>query len=133
MPYVAVLGGQEFDAIMTNEPNVVDLYWEGEDPPIDGFEVDAPGFLVRHTPPVELDALYQVQWYCEYRGEPFKVQTDLGDKLVLYYLGGNINKAHELGLRIEELLVATGVVPRCEVVNLREVRTQMRLEVIHAD
>jgi hypothetical protein len=125
MSYVAVLGGREYEANLTVDDDVVDLYWENGEPPIAGFVADEPGFYIRPTRQVDLDYLYEIEWYCEYRGEPFKVQTDYGDELSLYYLGGDINKARELGLSIEEPLVAVGVVPRDQVENLREVRTRL--------
>jgi hypothetical protein len=125
MPYVATLGGQEFEAYPTVTPGVVDLYWDGDRPPASGFEVESPGVYVKHALKSELDSLYNVKLYCDYRGEPFKVNDDRGETLSLYYLGGDINKARELGLSIEEPLVATIVVSRDEVENLREERTQL--------
>ncbi|WP_211764282.1 hypothetical protein [Kutzneria sp. CA-103260] len=125
MSYLAVMGGREYEANLTMDDDVVELYWQGGEPPILGFELEGPNFYVRLTPRVDLDYLFDSEWYCEYKGEPFKVQTDYGNELSLHYLGGNINKAQELGLSIEEPLVAVGVVPRKDVENLREVRTQL--------
>ena len=125
MPYVATVGGYEFEAHPTVTPGVVDLYWDGDRPPVDGFEVESPGVYVRHAQKSDLDSLYNIKYYCDYRGEPFKVNADYGDRLSLYYLGGDINKARELGLSIEEPLVATTVVSRDEVENFREERTQL--------
>lgn len=108
-----------------NDRTMVELYWRDGKPPTDGFEEVVPGLLRRVVREEDLDALFKTEMYCEYRGEPFKVQRDRGDELLLYYVGGDINKAHELGLSITEPLVAVGVFPRSEVDNLREVRKQI--------
>ncbi|AHH93631.1 hypothetical protein GCM10010174_30250 [Kutzneria viridogrisea] len=123
--YFAVMGGQRYEAALTSEPDCVDLYWDGPNPPVEGFEVDVPGSYIRHTPLSEVEGVYRRAWYCDYKGEPFKVTSDLGDKLALYYLGGNEFRAREIGLEIQEKFVAVGVAPRNEVQNLHEVVTQI--------
>lgn len=85
----------------------------------------APGILERSTRLDELDALYEVEWHCDYRGQPFVGDTDLGDRLAVQYVGDDITVAESLGLKIEEPLVATGVLDRQQVENLREVRRQI--------
>ena len=125
MSYIALFGGREIEAHPMNDRSMVELYWRDGAAPFDGFEEVVPGLLRRVVREDELDALYKVDMYCEYRGEPFKVQRDRGDELLLYYLGGDINKARELGLSIPEPLVAVGTFPRGEVENLREVRKQI--------
>jgi hypothetical protein len=125
MSYIALLGGREIEAHPMNDRSMVELYWRDGAAPFDGFEEVLPGLSRRVVREDELDALYKVELYCEYRGEPFKVQRDRGDELLLYYLGGDINKARELGLSIPEPLVAVGTFPRGEVENLREVRKQI--------
>jgi len=54
---------------------------------------------------------------------PFKVTADRGDRLLLYYLGGSGPKARELGLTVEGRSVASGVIPKSEIENPREVDT----------
>jgi hypothetical protein len=78
---------------------------------------------IRNTPLTDVDSVHRVELFAEYRGEPFKVTADRGDSLLLYYLGGSEPKARELGLNVEERFVATGVVPKSEIENLREVDT----------
>jgi hypothetical protein len=121
--YYAVLGGRRFRAALTVDPNVVDLYWRDDDPPMPGFEKVAPNVYIRHTPLAEVDSVHRVGWLADYRGEPFKVTADRGESLLLYYLGGSEPKARELGLDVEERFVATGVIPKAEIQNLREVDT----------
>ncbi|GAA3439687.1 hypothetical protein [Kutzneria kofuensis] len=125
MAYVAYLHGHEYEAALTQDPNVVDLYSEGESPSDERFTELAPGIRTRSVRLDELDVLYNVEWYCEYKGHPFIVDTDLGDRLAVQYVGGDISVAESLGLKIQEPLVATGVFPRDQVDNLREVRRQI--------
>ncbi len=121
--YYALLGGHRFRAALTVDPNVVDLYRSDGNPPMPGFEKVAPDIYIRHTPLVEVDSVHGVEWLAEYRGEPFKVTADRGENLLLYYLGGSEPKARELGLDVEERFAATGVIPKTEIQNLREVDT----------
>ena len=121
--YYSVVGGQRFHTAMTVDPDVVDLYWYDENPPMSGFEKVVKDIYIRHTPLSDVDSVHRVEWYAEYRGEPFKVTADRGDSLLLYYLGGSEPKARELGLDVEERFVATGVIPKSDIDNLREVDT----------
>ncbi|MEV6611856.1 hypothetical protein [Kutzneria sp. NPDC051319] len=121
--YYALVGGRQFHTALTVDPDFVDLYWYDDNPPLPGFEKVTPVIAIRHTPLTEVDSVHQVEWFAEYRGEPFKVTADRGDSLLLYYLGGNEPKARELGLDVEERLIATGVIPKSEIENLREVDT----------
>lgn len=121
--YYTVIGDRRFRTAMTIDPDVVDLYWYDENPPMSGFEKVAPNIYIRHTPILEVDHVHRVEWYAEYRGEPFKVTADRGDSLLLYYLGGSEPKARELGLDIEERFVATGLISKSDIENLREVDT----------
>ena len=121
--YYSLVGGLQFHTAMTVDPNIVDLYWRDDNPPMSGFEKVAPAVYIRHTPLAEVDSVHRVEWFAEYRGEPFKVTADRGDSLLLYYLGGSEPKARELGLDVEERFVATGVIPKTEIHNLREVDT----------
>lgn len=125
MSYVAYLNGHEYEAAMTQNADVVNLYWEDGVPSDDGFSERRPGLWVRHARLVDLDGLYDVEWHCEYRGHPFIVETDLGDRLGVQYVGGDIRVAESLGLKIQEPLVATGSFARSEVENLREVRRKV--------
>ena len=121
--YYAVIGDRQFHAAMTVDPAVVDLYWYDDNPPFSGFEQIMPTVYMRHTPLSEVDSIHSVQWYAEYRGEPFKVTADRGTGLLLYYMGGKESEARELGLDVQERFVATGVIPKNEIENLREVDT----------
>lgn len=125
MPYIAVFDRLEFEAHPMNDRSMVELYWRGDNPPIDGFEEVVHGLSRRVVAEADLQALYKTELYCEYRDESFKVQRDRKDELLLYYLGGDVNKAVELGLTLEEPPVAIGIVPRKDVENLREVRVQL--------
>ena len=40
--YYALVGGRQFHAAMTVDPNIVALYWRDENPPLSGFEKVAP-------------------------------------------------------------------------------------------
>ncbi|MFC0429497.1 hypothetical protein [Kutzneria buriramensis] len=121
--YYSLLGGRQFRTAMTVDPDVVDLYWYDDNPPLTGFEKVAPNIYIRHTPLVEVDSVHRVEWFAEYRGEPFKVTAGRGDRLLLYYLGGSEPKTRELGLDVEERFVATGLIAKSDVENLREVDT----------
>jgi hypothetical protein len=121
--YYSLRGGRQFRTAMTVDPDVVDLYWYDDNPPLPGFEKIAPNIYIRHTPLSEVDSVHRVEWFAEYRGEPFKVTADRRDRLLLYYLGGGEPKACELGLDVEERFVATGLIAKSDVENLREVDT----------
>ena len=98
--YYSLIGGRHFHTAMTGDPKVVDLYWHNESPPMPGFEKVAPNIYIRHTPLSEVDSVHRVEWYAEYRGEPFKVTADRGDSLLLYYLGGSEPKARSEERRV---------------------------------
>jgi len=121
--YYSSIAGRQFDTALTVDPDIIDIYWYDDNPPLPGFEKVTPTIAIRHTPLTEVDSVHRVEWFAEYRGEPFKVTADRGDSLLLYYLGGSEPKARELGLNIEERFVATGVIPKSEIENLREVDT----------
>ena len=122
---LAHIGGAEYEASLTNDPGVVNLWWDGGGEPPAGFVKFAPGEFKRSVNVADLDDLVAVEWFCEYRGEPFKVVAESDAGLTLSYLGGNIDKARELGLDIQDQLVAFGFAARDDVENLREVRTQL--------
>jgi hypothetical protein len=120
-----MVGGQRFHTALTVDPDVVDLYWFNDNPPMPDFEKQAPNLYIRPTPVSEVDTVHHGEWRCEYRGEPFLVTGEDGDRLAVYYLGGNELKARELGLTVEERFVATGKLPKTDVDHLREVTTQI--------
>jgi hypothetical protein len=119
--YYSLVGGCQFHTALTVDPDIVDLYWRDGSPPISGFEKVAPNIYIRRTSLSEVDSVHRVEWFADYRDEPFKVTADRGDSLLLYYLGGSEPKARELGLDIEERFVATGVIPKSDIETLREV------------
>ena len=123
--YYSMVDGRKFETALTVDPDVIDIYWFDDDPPMVGFEKYAPDLYIRHTPIAESAGVFRVEWRCEYRGEPFMVTGSEGDSLWVYYLGGSEPKARELGLTIEERFVATGKFPKSEVENLRKVTTQV--------
>ena len=127
--YYSQVGGRQFHTVLTVDPDAVDLYWYDDNPPMQGFEKVAQGIYVRRTPLSQVDSVHRVEWYAEYRGEPFKVTADRGDSLLLYYLGGSEPEARELGLDVEERFVATGVILKSDIENLREVDTVIWPEV----
>ncbi|GAA3439689.1 hypothetical protein [Kutzneria kofuensis] len=131
--YFSVVGGRKFRTALTVDPDVVDLYWFDDNPPMVGFEKYAPDLYIRHTPISETCGVYRVEWRCEYRNEPFLVTGEDADSLLVYYLGRSEPKARELGLTIEERFVATGKFPKSEVENLREVTTQVWPDVAAAE
>jgi hypothetical protein len=125
MSYVGYLNGHEYQAAMTQDPDIVKLLSRGVEPVDRDFVERRPGLWVRQVRLDELDGLYDVTLRCEYKGHPFIVTADLGDELGVQYIGGDIRVAEALGLSIDEPLVATGSFARNQVENLREVRRQV--------
>jgi hypothetical protein len=123
--YVASAQGVDFEAVLTNDPDAVDLIWRGQAPSISGFEEVAPEIYVRHVALSELDSVRRIQWRCEYQGEPFIVSADRGDNLLISYAGRNFQKAATLGLRVEDRDYIVGLVPRSDVSNLRKVEKRI--------
>jgi hypothetical protein len=123
--YTVHLGGVEYEASLTNDPDVVNLWWDGDGQAPDGFVRFAPGEFRRSMPISGLDDFVGVEWFCEYRGEPFKVLEESEGGFSVSYLGGNVDKARQLGLDVEDQLVAFGFIPRGEAENIREVRTRL--------
>ena len=126
---VAGLQGVDFEAVLTNDHEVIDLIWRGTPPPATGFEEVAPQIYVRHTERSVLDSLRRIQWWCEYQGEPFIVTADRGDQLLVSYAGLNFQKAQTLGLHVEERDSIVGLVPKSDVSDLRKVEKQLWPEV----
>jgi len=120
--HYARMQGVEFEAALTNDPGVVNLYWRGENPPISGFEPLAPGILVCRIDITRLDSVAHVRWVCEYLGEPFVVVGGGDDVLELDYDGDNFQKVAELGLTmVDKFEFATVTVSRSKVQNLHRV------------
>jgi hypothetical protein len=108
--YFGYLNGHEYQVVMTQDPDVVKLLSRDVEPADGDFVERRPGVWVRQVRLEELDGLYDVTLHCEYKGHPFVVTADLGDDLGVQYVGGDIRVARELGLSIDEPLVATGFV-----------------------
>lgn len=120
--HFARLQGIDFEAALTNDPDVVDLYWRGENAPISGFEQLVPGILWRHVDISSVDFVVHVSWVCDYRGEPFLVVDEQGESLVLDYNGDNFQKLAEMGFTmLDKFEFATVTVSRSDVQNLRRV------------
>jgi len=120
--HCARLGGVDFEAALTNEPGVVNLYWRGERPPISGFEPLAPGILICRMDITQLDLVVHVRWLCEYLGEPFVVVGGNDNTLELDYDGDNFQKVSEMGFTmLGKFEVATMTVSRSEVKNLHRI------------
>ena len=123
--YVATLQGVDFEAVLTNDQDMIDLVWRGDAPAVAGFEEVAPGIYVRRVALSELETLRRIQWWCEYQGEPFIVTADRGDKLLVSYAGVNYRKAATLGLHVEDRYSIVGLIARSDASDLRKVEEQI--------
>ena len=123
--YVASMQAVDFEAVLTGDREVVDLVWRGDVPPVAGFEEVAPRIYVRHAALSELSSLRRVQWWCDYKGEPFIVTADRGDDLLVSYAGMDFQKAQTMGLRVEDRDSIIGLIPKSGVSDLRKVEKQI--------
>ena len=78
----------------------------------------------------EIDALWESRPVGRYRGERCMVLDDLGDRLHIAYLGQDLYMARRLGFWEVDRGVFEVVVPRQEIDDLREERSEYELTVI---
>lgn len=88
--------------------------------PAEGFEQIGPEGYVRVVAASECDAVAHAKTICEWRDAPFQVCAEIGDKVLLEYIGGLLPVAQELQLRRVDRGVYRDLVPRAEVKELAE-------------
>jgi hypothetical protein len=93
-----------------------------------GFQERTPGEISRLVPKSELTAMYQLQTYCRWRGEPCRVTESLPDgRIQLSWLRGIQTLGQELGFETHERGVFLTVVSPSEVTDLHQEREDIPL------
>ena len=107
-------------------PRTVKLW---QDRPTEGFEkVGGSGKFRRLVPESELTALFELKTFGLWKGERCRVLTTQEDgSLHLAWTKSNQARAAELGFQSIERGVFETVVPRSEVTDLRQERTEIPL------
>jgi hypothetical protein len=99
---------------------------QGEIPP--GFEERKPGEISKVVPKTELTALYQLQTYCRWKGEPCRVTEWQPDgRIQLSWIRGIQSLGGELGFEMPERGVFLVTVPESQVTNLHQEREDIPL------
>jgi hypothetical protein len=97
-----------------------------------GFRSSA-GHWRRRVSVEEIDALWESRPVGRYRGERCMVLDDLGDRMHIAYLGRDLYMARRLGFWEVDRGVFEVVVPRQEIDDLREERSEYELAVVGPD
>ena len=113
--------GVPYHAGLGPDGNEATLFSPGPPPDELGFTA-ADGHWRKQVSVADLDALWQSRLVGEYRGEPFLVLDDLGDRLHIVYLGRDSVRARQLGYWEIDREVFEVVVTRQEVTGLTEER-----------
>ncbi len=118
--------GVPYHAGLGPDGNEATLFSPGPPPDELGFTA-ADGYWRKQVSVADLDALWQSRLVGEYRGEPFLVLDDLGDRLHIVYLGRDSVRARQLGYWEIDREVFEVVVARQEVTGLTEERVEYPL------
>jgi hypothetical protein len=123
---MAMYRGAPYQAGFGPEGTEVTLFAACPPPEELGFS-SAAGHWRKQVDVTDLDALWQSRPIGDYRGDPCLVLDDLGDRLHIVYLGRDAVLARQLGYWEVDREVFEVVVPRHEVTDLTEERTEVPL------
>jgi hypothetical protein len=120
-PYQAGIGPSSED---------VTLFAACPPPEEHGFRSSSAGDWRKEISVEEIDALWESRPIGSYRGERCMVLDDLGDRLHVAYLGRDARQAKQLGYWQVDRGVFEVVVPRQEIRDLTEQRTEFPLSML---
>jgi hypothetical protein len=127
---MATYRGAPYQAGIGPSSENVTLFAACPPPEEHGFRASSAGHWRKEVSVKEIDALWESRPIGSYRGERCMVLDDLGDRLHVAYLGRDPRQAKQLGYWQVDRGVFEVVVPRQEIRDLSEERTEYPLSML---